>query len=220
MSKKEMDKKIEKVLAVIDHPILQGLLREYFESNEAARVYIERAEHAGWPIILDHMTIRCLDVESRAQEFLRIGYTYGGELIEYPDQGWWAKVYRRRGYPTLFIDQAYTDERGKKSLLPHWVEVFGDRVLHHVAVRVQDIEQAMATLKDAGVEFSGEIVGARGTRLRQIFTAAEIRQGEAYLVLELTERNQYEGFVPEQADGLMQSSVKTKGTLGKGTRGG
>jgi hypothetical protein len=60
------------------------------------------------------------------------------------------------------------------------------------------------------VEFSGEIVGARGTRLRQIFTAAEQRQGQAYSVLELAERRGYDGFVPEQADGLMQASVKTK----------
>ena len=50
------------------------------------------------------------------------------------------------------------------------MEKFGDRVLHHVAVRVEDIEQAILKLKARGIVFAGEIVGARGGPLReQIF---------------------------------------------------
>ena len=211
-----MDHKSEKVIEGIQDPTLQGLLREYFESNEAATIFVEQAEQKGWPVIIDHITFRCLDVEERAKKFLQIGYEYRDEHIEYSDQGWWAKVYRRPGFPSIFIDQAYTDERGKKSLLPHWVAVFGDNVLHHIAVIVQDIEEAIKVMEEAGVEFSGDIVGPRETRLRQVFSASEVRKGEAYSVLELTERNQYEGFVPEQADGLMQSSIKTKGASSKG----
>jgi catechol 2,3-dioxygenase-like lactoylglutathione lyase family enzyme len=211
-----MDQNVEKVIEGIQDPTLQGLLREYFESNEAARIFVEQAARKGWPVILDHMAIRCLNVEQRAGEFVRMGYRYNHELVEYPDQGWWAKVYRKKGFPTLFIDQAYTDHRGEKSILAPWVAAFGDQVLHHLAVRVEDIEQAIEILKAAGVEFSGSIVGPKGTRLRQIFTASEVKKGKAYSVLELTERNQYEGFVPEQADGLMQSSVKTKGASSKG----
>jgi len=211
-----MDHKLEKVIEGIQDPIIQGLLRDYFESNEAARIFVEQAVRKGWPVIIDHITFRCMDVEARAKEFLQIGYEYRDEHIEYSDQGWWAKVYRKPGFPSIFIDQAYTDERGEKSLLPHWVAVFGDNVLHHIAVIVQDIEEAIEVMEEAGVEFSGDIVGPRKTRLRQIFSASEVRRGEAYSVLELTERNQYEGFVPEQADGLMQSSIKTKGASNKG----
>jgi hypothetical protein len=83
-------------------------------------------------------------------------------------------------------------------------------VLHHIAIRVPDIEAAKGELEAAGVQFSGAIVGPRGTRLRQIFTAAEVRDGQPFSVLELAERNGYEGFVPEQADGLMQSSIVKK----------
>ncbi len=205
-----MDQKIEKIITENQDPTLRGLLREYFESNEAARIFVDQAEQKGWPVILDHMAIRCLNVEKRAEEFVQMGYRYHDELVEYPDQGWWAKVYRKEGFPTLFIDQAYTDKRGEKSILAPWVGIFGDQVLHHIAVRVEDIEQAIEVLKEAGVEFSGNIVGPKGTRLRQIFTASEVKNDKAYSVLELAERNQYEGFVPEQADGLMQSSVKTK----------
>jgi hypothetical protein len=81
-----------------------------------------------------------------------------------------------------------------------------------VAILVPDIDVAKAELERAGVPFSGAIIGAKGTRLRQIFTAAEVQDGAAFSVLELAERHGYDGFVAEQADGLMQSSrVKKTG---------
>ena len=193
-----------------DDPAVQELIRQYFIENEAARLYVDECGRRGWPFMIDHAAIRCMDVDRRAEEFLKRGFVYRGESVEYPDQGWWAKVYRKEGCPALFIDQAYDDARGEKSILPGWVKKFGERVLHHCAVRVEDIEKAIAALQKRGVEFSGSIVGGRGTRLRQIFTASEVRDRNPYTVLELTERNGYEGFYPEQADSLMQSSVKTK----------
>lgn len=188
-----------------DAPIAR-LIDAYFRENEAARTALALANRAGTRLVIDHITIRCRRVDDRAGEFLALGYRDRGEVIEYPDQGWWAKVYRKEGSPPIFIDQAYEDDRGRHSLLRPWVERFGDRVLHHIAVLVPDIEAAKAEMERAGVRFSGDIVGPRGTRLRQIFTAAEVRGGEAFSVLELAERRGYDGFVAEQADGLMQSS--------------
>jgi len=201
---------LDAILTEYSEPLVRRPLAGYFRDNEAARHYLKVCAAKGWPAQIDHLTIRCLDIERRAQPFLAIGYQDRNEVVDYPDQGWWAKVYRKAGYPALFIDQAYADERGKKSFLPQWVKLFGEDCFHHVAVRVDDIEAVMTAMEAAGVEFSGQIVGARGTRLRQIFTAAEQRKGQAYSVLELTQRLNYEGFVPEQADGLMQASVKTK----------
>jgi catechol 2,3-dioxygenase-like lactoylglutathione lyase family enzyme len=192
-----------------DAPVAR-LVERYFQSNEAARGALDLANRAGRALVIDHVTIRTRRVDERAKEFHRLGFQYRDELIEYPDQGWWAKVYRKPGMPAVFIDQAYEDARGGKSLLPAWVDRFGDQVLHHIAIRVPDIEAAKAELEQAGVQFSGSIVGPRGTRLRQIFTAAEVRDGQAFSVLELAERNGYDGFVPEQADGLMQSSIVKK----------
>lgn len=192
-----------------DAPVAR-LVEEYFRETEAARAALDTANRAGRPLVIDHITIRTLRVDQRAEAFRRLGFEYRDELIEYPDQGWWAKVYRKSGMPAVFIDQAYDDARGQKSLLPAWVERFGDQTLHHIAIRVADIEASKAELERVGVQFSGTIVGPRGTRLRQIFTAAEVRDGQAFSVLELAERNGYEGFVPEQADGLMQSSVVKK----------
>lgn len=198
------------MLPSYDDRSVQDLVERYFTENEAARLFAEECDRRKWPLIIDHITIRCLNVDRRAEPFLKSGYVYQDELVEYPDQGWWAKVYRRPGYPALFVDQAYDDPRGKKSIIPEWVKTFGDQALHHVAVRIDDIETAVSALQKRGVEFSGEIVGKRGTRLRQIFTASEVRDGAAYSVLELTERNGYDGFYPEQADSLMQASVKKK----------
>ncbi|MEK7286415.1 MAG: hypothetical protein AAB035_03850 [Nitrospirota bacterium] len=190
---------------MVDH-----LIEDFFLESEAGQRYFDLCDQKQWPFIIDHITIRCFNIDRRAEPFLKIGYVYQDEAIEYPDQGWWAKVYRKEGFPALFIDQAYDDERGQSAIIPGWVKKFGEELLHHVAVLVPDIESVVDTMKHEGVLFSGEIAGARGTRLRQIFTSAEVRAGSAFSVLELTERNNYSGFYPEQANRLMESSVKTK----------
>ena len=93
------------------------------------------------------------------------------------------------------------------------VKRFGDRTLHHIAVRVEDIEVAMDRLKKAGARFAGPIVGARGGPLRQVFTVPEEIDGAAFSVVELTERHEgYQGFSPPQADSLMKSTVKKSGS--------
>jgi 4-hydroxyphenylpyruvate dioxygenase-like putative hemolysin len=122
-------------------------------------------------------------------------------------QNWWAKVYRKDGYPTLFIDQAFDGERGKGSLIPQWVMAHGDRCFHHIAVLVEEIESAVSSMKEMGIEAAGEIVGEPGSDLRQVFTKPELKEGEVFTVLELIERHHgYTGFLPPQADGLMEST--------------
>jgi 4-hydroxyphenylpyruvate dioxygenase-like putative hemolysin len=82
--------------------------------------------------------------------------------------------------------------------------------LHHIAVRVEEIETAVARQKRRGVSFAGGIVGERGGDLRQIFTAADARNGHPFTVVELIERHRgYNGFSPPSADRLMKSSVIT-----------
>ncbi len=195
----ETERELEKVL--------RGYVDDFIHQNHAAQVLKKLLEEAGigFRPFLDHLTFRTLDVEQRAREFLALGYVEG-ERLEY--NNWWAKVYRQAGYPALFIDQAFEGERGKGAIIPAWVKKFGDRTLHHVAVRVDDIEKTIAQLKKYGVECKGEIVGERGGPLRQIFTAPEMRDGEPFSVLELTERHfGFAGFSPPQAEGLMQSTV-------------
>ncbi|MCG3775582.1 MAG: hypothetical protein JW395_2424 [Nitrospira sp.] len=187
--------------------LISRMIDDYVSHNQAAKVLQDSLDKAGvgfYPVA-DHLTLRTLNIDQRAEEFTRLGYGYS-ETIEYQD--WYAKVYRKVGYPALFVDQAYSDDRGRTSIIPGWVDKFGDQVFHHVAVRVEDIEQAIERLKTQGVVFTGQIVGARGGQLRQIFTVPEMIDGQPFSVLELAERHRgYQGSSPPQADSLMKSTV-------------
>lgn len=189
--------------------LLRGYIRDFLANNHAAKILAMglRVLGIGLRPVIDHITFRTLNVDQRAKEFLAHGYRYDRSLgvIEY--ENWWAKVYRKPGYPTIFIDQAYDGPRGRESLIPGWVRAFGDKVLHHVAVLVDDIESSVYYLEKQGIAFAGSIAGEKYSDLRQIFTKPEIREGKPFSVLEMAERHRgYTGFLPPQADGLMQST--------------
>lgn len=187
--------------------LLDRMVADYIEHNRAASILKAMLDQSGvgFSPVMDHVTIRTLEIDRGAEPFVKLGYAYD-ETIQYDD--WYAKVFRKVGYPALFVDQAYPDERGQTSIIPGWVNKFGDKVFHHVAVRVEDIEQALARLQEKGVVFAGNIVGASGASLRQIFSAPETIDGQPFSVLELAERHRgYQGFSPPQADSLMKSST-------------
>lgn len=187
--------------------LLERMIAKYIAHNGAAKVLKAMLDDTGvgfFPVV-DHVTLRTFDIDRRAEQFVAFGYAYD-ETLEYDD--WYAKVYRKAGYPTLFVDQAYPDDRGKTSIITGWVKKFGDQVFHHAAVRVEDIEHAIDRLKEQGVVFAGKIVGAPGGQLRQIFSAPEMVDGQPFSVLELAERHRgYQGFLPPQADSLMKSTA-------------
>lgn len=187
--------------------LMERMVAEYVARNRAARTLKAMLDDAGvgfYPVV-DHVTLRTLDIDRRAEQFVSLGYVYD-ETLHYDD--WYAKVYRKSGYPALFVDQSYPDERGKSSIIPVWVNKFGDQVFHHVAVRVEDIDKAVDRLSKKGVVFAGKIVGPSGGQLRQIFSAPETIEGQPFTVLELAERHRgYQGFLPPQADSLMKSTA-------------
>ncbi|MBI3317824.1 MAG: hypothetical protein HYZ90_01570 [Candidatus Omnitrophica bacterium] len=196
-------------------------VQTFVKGCKAARLLQEELEKAGvglFPVV-DHITVRTLDVDRRSKEFQRLGFRWdkavGKEgVLEYDD--WWAKVYRKPGLPTVFIDQAFEGPRGKTSVIPPWVRRFSDRALHHIAVRVEEIESAVRTLRKRRISFAGSIVGKKGSELRQIFTAADVKRGHPFTVVELIERHRgYAGFSPPSADALMKSSVITTKKRGR-----
>ncbi len=181
----------------------------FLSGNSAGRLMADSLHQSGVGLapVLDHCTIRTRDVEKIACEVQKLGFEYDRSIGVLNFDSWWAKVYRRPGYPALFIDQAFDGERGKGSLIPDWVEQHGDQCFHHVAVLVEDIEWAVDSLQSKNIQFPSKIIGEPGADLRQIFTHPEIVNGKAFTVLELIERhNGYQGFLPPQADGLMESS--------------
>lgn len=187
--------------------LLARMVADYVEHNRAASILKAMLDQCGvgFSPIMDHVTIRTLEIDRGAESFVKFGYAYD-ETLQYDD--WYAKVFRKVGYPALFVDQAYPDERGQTSIIPGWVNKFGDKVFHHVAVRVENIELAVARLQEKGVVFAGNIVGERGGHLRQVFSSPEMIDGQPFTVLELAERHRgYLGFLPPQADSLMKSST-------------
>ncbi|MBI1976982.1 MAG: hypothetical protein HYS56_05685 [Candidatus Omnitrophica bacterium] len=189
-------------------------IKDYLANNKAAKIIAERLDQTGTGIrpIVDHVTVRTLNVEESAKEFLNLGFVYDAKLgvLEYED--WWAKVYRKNGYPAVFIDQPFEGKRGEKNVIHEWVSTFGSKTFHHIAIQVGDVEVAAAQFKKLGIELAGEIVGERGSDLRQVFTKPDMKNGKPFTVLEIAERHRgYEGFLPPQANKLMESTRLKKG---------
>jgi len=189
--------------------LLQQYIAEFAEQNTAAKVVTEglRVMGIGLRPLVDRLTFRTLDVEQRAKEFIRFGYRFDRRLGRICYEHGWAKVYRKAGYPALFITQAYDGKRGNASVIRPWVSAFGDKTLHHMAILVGEIEEAVFYLEKQGVPFSGKVVGRHGKDLRQTFAAPEIRNGMVYSVLELTERHHgNHDFLKRHEDFLMKST--------------
>ncbi|MGP0629642.1 VOC family protein [Nitrospina sp. 32_T5] len=189
--------------------ILNDYLNRFIEGNRAGRHLVNKLNDCGVGLmpVLDHVTIRTHNVERRSCQFLDLGYQEDKEIGVLEFDSWWAKVYRKPGYPAFFIDQAYDDDRGKESLIPQWVNAHGDECFHHIAVLVENIEAAISSMERDGFRMAGDIVGGPTSDLRQVFTEPETRNGNVYSVLELIERhNGYAGFLPPQADSLMEST--------------
>lgn len=188
----------------------------YFEKNLAARKYGEVCKENNWDYVIDHLTVRTYDVEKAAKSYLNIGYKFS-EKVDYKNESWWANVYRHPNYPSVFVDQTYSDAKPEQQIIKKWVDKFSDKEYHHIAVLLPqgiEIEEAIEKLQEKGIKFPGKVTGPKGTQLRQIFTQAETIDGFPYSVLELAQRNKdpktgkvYTGFITVQADSLMKDSV-------------
>ncbi len=80
--------------------VIAGYVEDYVSRNQAAMIVRDALEEIGiglFPVV-DHITVRTLSIDTRAEEFLEHGYRYS-ETLEYGD--WWAKVYRAPGCPAL-----------------------------------------------------------------------------------------------------------------------
>ena len=86
-------------------------LESYLRDTPAARKINDLLVAAGVGLraVIDHLTFRARNVDERAEEFVRHQYEHT-ETIDYGT--WFAKVYRRDGYPTVFVDHAFPNPRG------------------------------------------------------------------------------------------------------------
>ena len=126
--------------------------------------------------LIDHCTLSALDVDKWAGNLLPIGFSHDQALVTLQFYNWWAKVYRKLGYPSLFVDQAFAGKRGEPSLILDWIHTYGDQCFHHICILVENIEYAIEKMKSRKIEFSVQIVGYSNTDLRQVFTQPEIKK--------------------------------------------
>ena len=103
--------------------VVSRYVQRFVKNNQTARFLSTELERIGLGFFpsVDHITVRTLDVNKSAKEFIRLGFrwdkTQGTKgILEYDD--WWAKVYRKPGLPAVFIDQAFTGSRGAASVIP------------------------------------------------------------------------------------------------------
>ena len=73
--------------------LISRMIDAYVSRNHAARVLQELMRDAGVGLypVADHLTLRTLDIDRRAEEYTRLGYA-SSETLQYDD--WFAKVYR------------------------------------------------------------------------------------------------------------------------------
>ena len=179
--------------------VIRNYIERYVAGNQAASIVRDRLDAAGIGLrpVLDHLSIRTLQVHERALELEALGYTFDGNIGVLERDTSWGKIYRKPGLPAIFIEQAYEDHRGAESVIPRWVERFSDASLHHIAISVDTIELAMRQLSEHGMRFSGEVNGEPGAAFRQIYTEPEIVEGEPFTTLEIVERRWgYAGLLP------------------------
>ena len=71
--------------------LISRMINDYVSRNRAAKVLRDLLDKAGvgfYPVA-DHLTLRTLNIDLRAEEYTRLGYGHS-ETIEYED--WYAKV--------------------------------------------------------------------------------------------------------------------------------
>ncbi len=178
--------------------VIRDYVERYLAGNSSARLVAEALNNLGVGLrpVLDHISIRTLDVQERAREFEALGFAYDDRLGVMERDEWWGKVYRKPGFPAIYIDQAFPEARGERSPIPKWVERFSDGQLHHLAISVDTIEMAIERFQALGVRFTGQIIGDPGNAFRTIYTEPEVVDGEAFTTLELVERRWgYTGFL-------------------------
>lgn len=170
--------------------VIRDYINRYCQVNTAAFTLRASLESLGIGLrpVIDHISVRTRDVQERSLEFEALGYQYDDVVGVMERDSWWAKVFRKPGFPPVYIDQPFRDHRGADSTIGSWVDRFGDGGLHHVAVAVDDLDSAQVRLEALGLRFSGSITGITGGPFRQIYTEPELMDGSPHTVLELVER--------------------------------
>lgn len=172
-----------------DPALLEQSLKKYAldfaAENSAARVVTRGLSLVGIGIrpLLDHFVFRTVHLKERAREFLELGYERDLTAKVLEHQGHGVEVFRRGCAPAILIEHP----REKAGL--DWVAHFGDKKPYSMALRVEDIEEAVIHLEKQAVSFLRPPAGKHGETLREIAACPEVRDGKNAHCLVLIERH-------------------------------
>ncbi len=172
-----------------DAAMIEQVLKEYAEGlaaeNPAVRVVTRGLLLVGVGIrpVLDHLVFRTVHLAERTQEFLALGYErdHAAKILEHRGHG--VEVLRKGCAPAILVEHPH-----EKSGLD-WVAHFGDKKPYALAVRVEDIDEAVFRLEKQAVGFIRPPAGQHGDILREIAAKPEIKDGKNASHLILIERH-------------------------------
>jgi hypothetical protein len=103
-------------------------ITRFLSKNEAAFYIVNELPNFGVGLmpVINHCTLHTPDVDKRAGNLLPIGFSHDQALVTLKFYDWWAKLYRKPGYPSFFVDQAFAGKRGELSLILDWIHIYGD----------------------------------------------------------------------------------------------
>ena len=173
-----------------DPALLEQILKQYAAGlaleNTAARVVTRGLSLVGIGIrpILDHFIFRTVHLKERTNEFLELGYERDSTAKVLDHKGHGVEVFRRGCAPAILVEHPH-----EKAGLD-WVAHFGDKKPYTMALRVDDIEEAVFRLEKQSVGFIRPPAGKHGETLREIAALPEVKDGKNAHHLVLVERHE------------------------------
>jgi len=172
-----------------DPAILERILKQYAAElaleNTAVRVVTRGLSLVGIGVlpVLDHFIFRTVHLKERTNEFLALGYERDPDAKVLEHKGHGVEVFRRGCAPAILVEHPH-----EKAGLD-WVAYFGDKKPYAVALRVDDIEEAVFRLEKQSVGFIRPPAGKHGESLREIAALPEVKEGKSAHHLILVERH-------------------------------
>jgi hypothetical protein len=172
-----------------DPALLEEILKQYAAGlaleNTAVQVMTRGLSLVGVGLrpILDHFIFRTVHMKERTNEFLEMGYERDPEAKVLEHKGHGVEVFRRGCAPAILVEHPH-EKTGLE-----WIAHFGDKKPYAMALRVDDIEEAVFHLEKQSVGFMRPPVGKRGETLREIAALPEVKDGKNAHHLILVERH-------------------------------
>ena len=169
--------------------LLEQVLKQYAANlaveNSAARVVTRGLSLVGIGVrpVLDHFVFRTVHLKERTREFLDLGYERDHTAKVLEPRGHGVEVLRRGCAPPILVEHPH-EKAGLE-----WVAHFGDQKPYAMALRVDDLEDAVFHLEKQAVAFLRPPAGKHGEVLREIAAVPDMKDSRPASYLVLVERH-------------------------------